>query len=328
MSVRFMWAAVLALALLAAPPAADAQPAGKTWRIGLLNLSSPSTTAPGLDALRAVLREAGYVEGRSFTIEERSAEGRAERLPELAAQLVARKVDVIVTGGGNVSALAARKATGTIPIVMSASAGAVEAGLVESLARPGGNVTGLSVPRELGAKQLELLRELNPQLSRVVILLRGDFTSEERRAQSRARALELLRLTIDYVDVREPEDLPRAFAAVRALRPGAMIVGPDALFLHEQDRIIGFARTTRLPAIYPFRVFVDAGGLMSYSISSAEAYRGAGRYLDRIFKGAKPADLPVEQPTRLELVINRKTAQSIGLTIPPALLLRADDVIE
>ena len=328
MSVRLACATVLALVLVVAPLAADGQPAGKTWRIGLLFLASPTTTTPAIDAFRTGLRELGHVEGRSFTLELRSAEGRAERLPELAAQLVARKVDVIVTGGGNVSALAARKATGTIPIVMGASVAAVEAGLVESLARPGGNLTGLTVPRQLGAKQLELLRELNPALSHVVVFLRGGDTMGAERARRKANALEFLRVTIDYVDVREPHDLPQAFVAARALRPGAMIVGPDALFFHERDRIIAFARAARLPAMYPFRDFVDAGGLMSYSISAIEAYRSAARYVDRILKGAKPAELPVEQPTRLELVINMKTAKTLGLTIPASLLLRADHLVE
>ena len=320
----------LALVLLAAPLAAEAQKAGKTPRIGLLFLTSPSSAAgaAAIEALRSCLQDLGYVEGRTITIEYRSAEGRAERLPELAAQLVDRKVDLIVTGGGNVSTHAARKATTTIPIVMAASVGAVESGLVDSLARPGGNVTGLTVPRELGAKQLELLRELVPSLSRVVILIRSNLATAAQRAQAKAAALEFLRVTIEYVEVQEPEDLARAFVTARASRSNAMIVGPDPLLFQQRDQILDFARTARLPAMYPFRDFVDAGGLISYSLSALEAYRGVARYVDKILKGAKPADLPVEQPMKFELVINMKTAKALGLTIHPTLLLRADHVIE
>jgi putative ABC transport system substrate-binding protein len=262
------------------------------------------------------------------TVENRSAEGRAERLSALAAELVERRVDVIVTGGGNVSVLAARKATTTIPIVMAASVSAVESGLVDSLARPGGNVTGLTVPRQLGMKQLELLRELVPSLARVVIFVRRNLASAPERAQAKAAILEFLRVTVDFVDVEEPEDLARAFATARASRPNAMIVGPDPLFFQRREQVLDFVRATRLPAMYPFRDFVDAGGLMSYSLSSLEVSRGVARYVDRIFKGAKPGDLPVEEPTKFELVINLKTARGLGLTIPPSLLLRADHVID
>jgi putative ABC transport system substrate-binding protein len=320
----------LALVLFAAPLAAEAQPAGKTPRIGLLFLSSPSSGAgaSGIEAFRSSLRDLGYVEGRTIAIEYRSAEGRAERLPGLAAQLVERKVDIIVTGGGNVSTLAARKATTTIPIVMSGSLSAVESGLVDSLARPGGNVTGLTVPRELGEKQLELLRELVPSLSRVVVLIRSNLATAPQRAQGKALALEFFRVAIEYLEVDEPEDLARAFGTARTWRPNAMIVGPDPLFFHQRDQILEFARMARLPIMYPFRDFVDAGGLISYSLNAMEAYRGVARYVDKILKGAKPADLPVEQPTKFELVINVKTAKALGVTIPPSLLLRADQVIE
>jgi putative ABC transport system substrate-binding protein len=237
-------------------------------------------------------------------------------------------VDVIVTGGGNVSSLAARKATTTIPIVMVGSVGAVESGLVDSLARPGGNVTGLTVPRELGLKQLELLRELIPSVSRVVILTRSSSRTASQRAETKAMALQFLGVALEFVEVEEPEDLARAFVTARASRPNAMIVGPDPLFFNQRYQILEFARTARLPAIYPFRNFVDAGGLISYSLSSLEVSRVVARYVDKILKGAKPADLPVEQPTKFELVINLKTAKALGLTIPQSLLLRADQVIE
>lgn len=322
---------VLALGIFAAPLIADAQPPGKTPRIGFLYLTTASSSSAGasaIEALRSSLRDLGYVEGRTISIDYRSAEGRAERLPELARDLVKRKVDIIVTGGGNVSALAARKATTTIPIVMAGSVGAVEAGLIASLARPGGNVTGLTVPRELGAKQLELLRDLVPSLSRVVIFLRRNPAAAPQRAQAKATALDFLRMNLEYVEVQEPEDLARAFASARAVHPGAMIVGPDPLFFQQRDQMLEFARTGQIPAMYPFRDFVDAGGLISYSVSGLELSRGVARYVDKILKGARPADLPVEEPTKFELVINMKTAKALGLTIPPSLLLRADQIIE
>lgn len=320
----------LAFVLLATPLAAEAQQTGKTPRIGVLFLTSPSSVAgaTGIEGLRSSLRDLGYVEGRTITIEYRSAEGRAERLPELAAQLVERKVDVIVTGGGNVSTLAARKATTTIPIVMTGSWSAVDSGLVDSLARPGGNVTGLTVPRELGLKQIELLREVVPSASRMVIFSRKSLDTAAQRAHGKALIQEFLRVTVDILDVEEPEDLPRAFGTARAFRPHAMIVGPDPLFFERRDQLLAFARTVRLPAIYPFRDFVDAGGLMSYSLSSLETVRRTARLVDKILKGAKPADLPVEEPTTYELVINLKTAKALGLAMPPSLLLRADHVIE
>lgn len=323
-------AAALASLLLATPPKSEAQQAARTPRIGVLFLTSPSSAAgaTGIEALRASLRDLGYVEGRTITIEYRSAEGRAERLPELAAQLVERKVDVIVTGGGNVSTLAARKATTTIPIVMTASWRAVEAGLVDSLARPGGNITGLSVPRELGSKQIELLREVAPSLSRMVIFSRKSLDTAAQRAQAKALIQEFLRVTVDIIDVEEPEDFARAFRAARGLRPHAMIIGPDPLFFEHRTRVLEFARSARLPAMYPGRDFVDAGGLMSYSLNPQEVVRRTARYVDRILKGAKPIDLPVEEPTTYELVINLKTAKALGLVIPQSLLLRADHVIE
>jgi len=321
-------ALALVLTLLATPLAAEAQPAGKTPRVGVLFVTSPSVAGAFNEALGASLRDLGYTGGHAITVEFRSAEGRADRLPALAAELVQRKVDIIVTGGGNVSTLAARKATTTIPIVMVGSVGAVESGLVESLARPGGNVTGLTVPRELGLKQLELLRAIIPSLSRVVILTRSNFDTAPQRAEAKAMASQFLGVTLDFVEVREAEDLPRAFVSARAARPSAVIVGPDPLFFNEKAAILNFARETRLPTIYPFRSFVDDGGLVSYSLSAREVARIVARYIDRILKGAKPADLPVEQPNTFEIVINMKTAKGLGLTIPPSVLLRADHILE
>ena len=321
-------ALALVLTLLSAQLAAEAQQAGKTPRIGVLSVSSPSVGSAFREALGSSLQDLGYVEGRTITFESRSAEGRADRLPALAAELVQRKVDIIVTGGGNVSTLAARKATTTIPIVMVGSVGAVEAGLVESLARPGGNVTGVTVPRELGLKQLELLRAIIPSLARVVVFNRSNFDTAAQRADAKAMALHFFGITLDFVEVQEPEDLARAFVVARAARPNAVIVGPDPLFFNHTGQILDFARETRLPTIYPFRSFVDDGGLVSYSLSAREVARIVARYVDRILKGAKPAELPVEQPNTFELVINMKTAKTLGLTIPPSVLLRVDQIIE
>jgi putative ABC transport system substrate-binding protein len=323
--VRAFIAALAAVVLTVATPAAAQQ---KVSRVGVLFVTSTTTHAQAIEALRASLRELGYVDGRNVVIDIRSAEGRAERLPELAAELLASKVDVIVTGGGNVSAVAARNATTTVPIVMGGTFGAVEAGLIESLARPGGNVTGLTMPREIGAKHVDLLRELIPSLSRLAVLLRGDLSTAAQRAQAKAQALEYMNITVEYVDVKEPEDIPRAFAAVRAFKPQAMLVGPDPLFFNHRTQVIEFARTARLPTGYPARAFVDAGGLFSYSLSLSDVYREVARYVDRILKGAKPGDLPVVQPSRFELVLNAKTAKSLGLTVPQSILLRADHVVQ
>lgn len=319
---------LLAFLALCAPRPALAQPARRIPRIGVLFLASYASTRAAIEVFRSSLRDLGYVEGRTIEFDLRSAEGRVERLPELASQLVARNVDVIVTGAGNVSTLAARKATATIPIVMAGSVTAVEAGLIASLAQPGGNITGLTVPGDLGLKQLELLRELVPSLSRVAVLVQSDPAAAARRAQGKAMALEFLRLTIDYLEVREPEELAQAFASMRASRPGSLVVGPNPLFFQLMNQVVEFARAARLPAMYPIRDFVDAGGLISYSVNSKEVFRTLARYVDRILKGAKPADLPVEEPREYELVINLKTAKSVGLAVPQSLLVRAHEVIQ
>lgn len=315
--------ALLFACMLAAPFAAQAQ---KPARVGLLFLASPAATAAHVEMLRASLRELGWTDAR-LTLELVSADGRAERLPALAARLVERRVDLIVTGGGNVSTIAARKATASIPIVMTGSVGAVEAGLVESLARPGGNVTGLTVPRELAEKQLELLRELVPSLARLAILTRSSISSPEQRARTRGM-LELIGIVAEYFDVEERSDLPRAFAAMRAWKPHALIVGPDPLILDESAALVEFQRAARLPAMHPGRELVDAGGLISFSLSPREVARGVARHVDRILRGARPAGLPVEQPTTFELVINLRTARALGLAVPQSVLLRADQVIE
>jgi putative ABC transport system substrate-binding protein len=318
-----------ALAALAAVPlGALAQKPRAMARVGMLILASLPSVQKIVDGLRASLRELGYVEGRNISFEILSAEGNAERLPELAAQLVARKVDLIITGGGNVSTLAARKATATIPIVMTSSIGAVEAGLVQSLARPGGNVTGLSVPRELAFKQLELLRELVPSLGRILILVRHDPAMSAIRQEAKAFAQQTLLLALDYVEVRSPEELARGLEAARASKPDAMIVAPDPLLYQQREQILRFARAARIPDMHTTADEVEAGGLISYGPSAAEVYRSLTRIVDRILKGAKPAELPVEQPSKLDLVVNLRTAKALGLAIPRPILLRADQVIE
>lgn len=319
---------VAALLALSVPRLGFSQPARRIPRVGVLFVASMASTSAIVEGLRSSMRSLGYVEGRTIELDFRSADGRVERLPELARQLVARKVDVILTGGGNASTLAARSATTTIPIVMAGGIDAVEAGLIASLARPGGNVTGLTVPSDLGKKQLELLRELIPSLARVAILTRPDPAAAARRAQAKAMLLEFFRLTIEFIEVRDPEDLAQAFAAVRASRPNALVVAPDPMFFQLREPILEFTRAARLPAMYPLRNFVEAGGLISYSLSTVEVARNLARYLDKILKGAKPADLPVEEPREFELLINLKTATALGISIPQSLLVRANEVIQ
>ena len=288
----------------------------------------PALVAALIDGFRASLRDLGYIEGRTISIEILSAEGNAERLPELAAQLAARKVDIIITGGGNVSTLAARKATTTIPIVMMSSISAVEAGLVQSLARPGGNVTGLTVPQELGFKQIQLLQELAPSLQRVAILVRHDPAMTEIWEKAKSAAQQMLLVQLSFFEVRSPDALARALEAIRAAKPDAMIVSADPLLYQQREQILRFTRAARIPDMHFAPDMVDDGGLVAYSPALQDIYRGVARFVDRLLKGAKPADLPVEQPTRFELVINLKTARSLGLTIPQSVLLRAERVIE
>jgi putative ABC transport system substrate-binding protein len=319
---------ILALGLLAAPLAADAQPPPKVPRIGILWASPISANAHLREAFRQGLRELGYVEGQNVAIEFRYAEGKLERLPDLAAELVRLKVDVIVATN-TPTALAAKQATRTIPIVVSVSGDPVESGLVASLARPGGNVTGLSlmVP-ELAGKRLQLLKEVVPGTSRVAVLSNptNPYTGlVVRETQAAAR---VLGVQLQPLEVRAAEDIDRAFQAAIRGRANALIVVDDGLVFTHRARIVALAAKSRLPAIYPFREPVEAGGLMSYATNLADSNRRAATYVDKILKGAKPADLPVEQPTRFELVINMKTAKSLGLTIPQTVLIRADHVIQ
>jgi len=316
--------------LLAAPRAAGTQQPGKVWRIGVLEMGrspSPGRTAPR-EAFLEQLRELGYVEGVNLVIESRYAEARAERLPDLAAELIRLKVDVIVAGG-TPAPLAAKHATSRIPIVMSSAGDPVRTGLVVSLARPGGNITGLSTfTPELAAKRVQLLKEVMPGVSRVAILWNAanPFTvANMRETEAAARTLGV---HAQSLEVRGPADFDDALPAAISGQAGALIVVDDPLTCSQQKRIADFTARNRLPAIYGFKECAGAGGLMSFGASLADLYRRAAIYVDKILKGAKPGDLPVEQPTTFELVINLKTAKALGLTIPPSLLLRADQVIE
>jgi ABC-type uncharacterized transport system substrate-binding protein len=320
----------ITLGLLAAPLAADAQQAGKVPRIGFLSLPSPSDRPPLLDAFRQTLRELGWVEGQNIAIDYRYAEGRVDRLPDLAAELVRLKVGLIVASAGTQAATAAKNATETIPIVMIYVRDPVGTGLIASLARPGGNVTGVSgsAGLELFAKQLELLKETVPKIRRVAILSNPDNAYHQlaiREVNVAARSLEV---QLQLLEARGPNEFDGAFAAMAKERVEALLVLSDAIFGSHGTRLADLAARSRLPAAYGVREDVEAGGLMSYGPSLLDSYRRAATYVDRILKGAKPGDLPVEQPTKFELVINLKTAKALGLTIPPSVLGRADQIIQ
>ncbi len=327
---RRTFIALISGGLLAAPLAAEAQEAAKIARIGYL--SHNLAAAPHQhEAFRQGLRDLGYVEGRNFVIEYRSAEGKFERLPALAAELVALKVDVIVAAAGTLAALAAKQATRTVPIVFIAVGDPVTSGLVTSLARPGGNVTGLSLLfPELVGKCLELLTQAVPGVSRVAVLWQPGAVPERtekdllKGADVAARALGV---RPQFVKARGPADIDRAFSDMTRARAGALTVWSTPMFGSERRRLVDLAAKNRLPAVFQFREYVDAGGLMSYGPNAADLNRRAATYVDKILKGAQPADLPVEQPTKFELVINLKTAKALGLTIPQSLLQRADEVI-
>jgi putative tryptophan/tyrosine transport system substrate-binding protein len=313
--------------LLAAPLAAEVQPAGKVYCIGVLEPTSMALNAANLDAFRQGLRELGYVEGRNMRIEYRSADGRSERFPDLAAELVRLKVDVILTRG-TPAVMAAKNATGTIPVVMAASGDPVLSGVVSSLARPGGNVTGLSaVVVEVSGKRLELIREMAPGVSRVAALFNMSNPNDALQWKEIETAAPSLRVQLQLLDVRKPSDFAGAFDAAIKGRAGALVVGLDALTWANHRPIVDLAAKHRLPAIYGGREFVNAGGLIAYGVSYPHLYHRAANFVDKILKGAKPADLPVEQPSKFELVINLKTAKAFGLTIPQSLLQRADEVI-
>jgi putative tryptophan/tyrosine transport system substrate-binding protein len=318
---------LVTLGVLVAPLGAEAQQAARVPHVGVLRAGSPPD--PSVEAFRAALRDLGYVEGQTIVLTQRWAEGRHERLPALAAELVRLRVDMILATQTPV-ALAAKHATGVIPIVMT-SADPVGSGLVDSLARPGRNITGLTfLLPELDGKRLQLLREVAPNVSRIAILLAptGNPAALLRSRESRLAA-EKLGLSFQAVEVASPFDYASAFAAIKQERADALLV-TAFLTTNQKDSkaIVELAAKHRLPTLYDRREPVDAGGLMAYGPSVTAAYRGLATFVDKILKGAKPADLPVEQPTEFELVINLKTAKALGLTIPPSLLLRADHVIE
>jgi putative ABC transport system substrate-binding protein len=300
--------------------------AAKLYRIGVLEAVPASENARNIAALRQGLRDLGYVEGREFALEYRSADGHAERFAALADDLVRRNVDLILTRG-TPAAKAAKRATSTIPVVM-ATMGDPSA-LVESFARPGGNITGLTTfSTELSAKRIELLKELVPNLARVALLHNMGNPAAPPEWEETKKAARKLGLEADLLDVRNESDLDRAFARAAGERVGALVVGADGLIQMHRQTIVELANRNRLPAAYTAREFVEAGGLIAYAVNYPDLYYRFASYIDKIFKGAKPGDLPVEQPSKFELVINLKTARTLGLAVPQTLLLRADAVIE
>jgi ABC-type uncharacterized transport system substrate-binding protein len=319
----------LASGLLAAPLAVEAQPAQKIYRIGVLSSASRNTAEHAIKAFDEGLRELGYEEGRNAVIERRFADGQLERLPALAAELVRLKVDVIVTGS-NPSIDAVKKATTTIPVVMGLSRDPVGAGFIASLSRPAGNITGLTndpAPDMLG-KNLELLKEAAPRISRIAYLWNPLPSSAEAYRSAAESAARKLGLRLQSIAARRGRDLDDAFSSMARERADGLMVQVDPVFFSARSQLVLLAAKHRLPAVYGVREFAEAGGLMSYGTNIAYQFRRAATYVDKILKGAKPADLPVEQPTKFELVINMKTAKALGLTIPPLLLQRADQVIE
>jgi putative ABC transport system substrate-binding protein len=313
---------------LASAGAVCAQAPPTVRRIGLLSGFSPSTWAHSYQAFRLGLRDLGWVEGKNISIEHRYAEGRHDRLPDLAADLVRLKVEVIVTTATS-DALAAQRATKAIPIVMVAAGNPVANGLVESLARPGGNVTGLSqMLQELSGKRLELLKELVPRLSRVAVLWNPDSASATLNWEEHQQPARQLGIQLHSLEVRSPNELDKAFEAATSARAGALAILPDPVISTNLERIVDFATRSRLPSTYQSSEFADAGGLLTYGPDRADLFRRAATYVDKILKGMKPGDLPVDRPTKLELVINLKTAKALGITIPQSVLFRADRVIE
>jgi putative tryptophan/tyrosine transport system substrate-binding protein len=324
--IRAALTVILALAVLVVPLVVEAQPAGKVYRIGLL---SPTSQGLGVEAFREGLRALGYVEGHNVVVEHRSAQGRFDRLPELAAELVRLRVDVIVTVVTQAS-LAAKNATETIPIVMLAVGDPVGAGLVTSLAHPGGNVTGTSVQAvEVGGKSLELLKNAIPKLRVVAVLWNpANPIFQAQMVKETEAAARALGIQLRMLAARDAKEIDRAFAAMTGERAEALTVLVDPVFIAHLSRIAALAANSRLPSISGFREYAEAGGLMAYAANFSELGRRTALYVDKILKGAKPADLPVEQPTKFEFIINQKTAKALGLTIPQSLLLRADEVIQ
>ncbi|HEX7214369.1 MAG TPA: ABC transporter substrate-binding protein [Methylomirabilota bacterium] len=307
---------------------AAAQTAAKVHRVGFLGNSTQSLEANLVGPFREGLRERGYIEGRDLIVEYRWAEGQYERFPALVQELIVLKVDVIVTAG-TPAALAVKRATTRIPVVMLAVGDPVGSGLVASLGHPGGNLTGLvAIAPDLEGKRLELLKEIVPRLSAVAFLTNPEnrlHVTSEKQVREAARALHL---KVEFFPVRTEAEFDRAFQAIAAWRPGALVMLADRVFLHNRARIVEFTERSRLPAVYAYSELVEAGGLMSFGPSYPGMHRRAAYYVDRILKGTRPADLPMEQPSKFELIVNLKAARSLGLTIPQPVLLRADQVLE
>jgi putative ABC transport system substrate-binding protein len=319
---------VLSAALLALSFPAQAQQPKKVPRIGFLTATSASSQAVRLDAFRQGLKDLGYFEGKNITIEYRFAEEKLDRVPTLAGELVHLKVDIIVTGGGT-STGAAKEATVTIPIVMGFDNDPVGSGFVASLARPGGNITGLStLSPEISGKQLELLKEIVPKLSRVAVFASSSAPGNAQALKEIELAAGAFGVKLQYPEVRDRKDIGTAFGAASKGRADAVIVLPSPITFSQRIQVVDLAAKSRLPAIYWATEFVETGGLMAYSVSFTDLFRRAATYVDKILKGAKPADLPVEQPKKFEFIINLKAAKQIGLTIPPNVLARADKVIK
>jgi putative ABC transport system substrate-binding protein len=316
------------LAVLGAAPASGAPAAGKVFRIGYLSAAGPTASPQAVEAFRQALRDVGYVEGQNLAVEYRWAEGRADRFPALAADLVNRKVDllfVLSTPG----ALAAKGATRTIPIVFAAAGEPVGTGIVTSLARPGANVTGVAnVFVEISGKVLQLMKEAAPGVTRVAVLGVGGNPAIGLGLKEIEAAGRSLKVQVQYVEVRGADGLAGVFREIGRERADGLIVFPDTLLFVHRAAIVEFAARKRLPAMYPAREFAEAGGLMSYGANFPDLYRRVAVYVDKILKGAKPGDLPVEQPTRFELVVNLKAARALGLTLPRSILIQADDVIQ
>ena len=317
------------LALLAVPLAAEAQPAGKVPRIGLLTGGSEAGSRTRFEVFRKGLRELGYVDRQTIALEYRYANDNYERLPVLAAELVRLDVSVIVANGTPAS-LAAKQATSTIPVVMFETADPVGSNLVSNLARPGGNITGVAqlVGADLFGKQLEMLKEIVPKLSRVGLLFNPANPVQRTALSSTQVAAQVLGVTVQPLGVRDPSEFERQVATATRDGVGALIVTRDNIFVGHLGRLVDLTAQHRLPTMYGSRPFANAGGLIAYGPDPADMARRAAVYVDKILKGAKPGDLPVEQPTKFELIINLKTAKALGLTIPPSLLQRADQVIE
>jgi putative ABC transport system substrate-binding protein len=325
---RRRFVGTLGLSLLAAPLAASAQQPGKIWRIGYLDQGSAARNRRYLEAFQQGLRDLGWVEGKNIAFEVRFADGKTDRLPALAAELVRLKVNLIATSS-TPAALAAKQATTTIPIVIGFAADPVGSGIVSSLAHPGGNITGWTHQGlELRGKYLELLKEAMPQATRFGVLWNPANPVHKSSMHVIEAAARELKVEIYPVGVQEAKELEGAFSTLAGKRAQGLVVYPDGMFQAQTSLIVALAARHRLPAIYGIGEYAEAGGLMTYGTNLSEMFRLGASFVDKILKGAKPSDLPVEQPTKLKLIINLKTAKTLGLTIPPSLLLRADEVIQ